>query len=50
MVQLTAESVILFEVGTNTPKTLTQAEFATRFAGTAFQLALETKGIHRMAC
>ena len=45
VVQLTAESVILFEVGTNTPKTLTQAEFATRFAGTAFQLALETKGI-----
>ncbi|OIR13933.1 toxin RTX-I translocation ATP-binding protein [mine drainage metagenome] len=45
IVQMTAENVILFEVGTNTPKTMTQAEFATHFAGTAFQLALETKGI-----
>jgi subfamily B ATP-binding cassette protein HlyB/CyaB len=45
VVQMTAESVILFEVGTNTPQTLTQAEFAARFAGAAFQLALETKGI-----
>ncbi len=45
VVQMTAESVTLFEVGTNTPKTMTQAEFAERYAGTAFQLALETKGI-----
>ena len=45
VVHMTVESVILFEVGTNTPKIMTQAEFATRFAGTAFQLALETQGI-----
>jgi subfamily B ATP-binding cassette protein HlyB/CyaB len=45
VVQITAENVTLFEVGTNTPGTMTQAEFATRFAETAFQLALETKGI-----
>jgi subfamily B ATP-binding cassette protein HlyB/CyaB len=45
IVQMTAENVTLFEVGTNTPKTLTQAKFAARFAGTAFQFALETQGI-----
>ncbi|BCK87233.1 vitamin B12 import ATP-binding protein BtuD [Sideroxyarcus emersonii] len=45
VVQMTTESLILFEVGTNTPKAMTQVEFATRFAGVAFQLALETKGI-----
>ena len=45
IVQIKDGNVILFEVGTNQPKTMTQAEFAARFAGTAFQLALETKGI-----
>ncbi|MBI5436498.1 MAG: peptidase domain-containing ABC transporter [Nitrosomonadales bacterium] len=45
IVQISDESVILFEVGTNTPKTLTPTEFAKRYAGTAFQLALETKDI-----
>ena len=45
VVQISDESVILFEVGTNTPKNLTHVEFTERFAGTAFQLALETKGI-----
>jgi subfamily B ATP-binding cassette protein HlyB/CyaB len=45
IVQVKDDSVTLFEVGTNQPKTLTHAEFAARFAGTAFQLALETKGI-----
>ena len=45
IVQVKDDSVTLFEVGTNQPKTMTQAEFAARFAGTAFQLALETKGI-----
>ena len=45
IVQIKDDSVILFEAGTNQPKTLTQADFAARFAGTAFQLALETKGI-----
>lgn len=37
--------MILFEVGTNTPKVMPLAEFTARFAGTAFQLALETKDI-----
>ena len=37
--------VILFEVGTNTPKEITLSEFATRYAGTCFQLAPESKGI-----
>ncbi len=45
VVQASDTSVVLFEVGTNQPKTLTHAEFAARYAGTAFQLALETKGI-----
>jgi subfamily B ATP-binding cassette protein HlyB/CyaB len=45
VVQVTAESVTLFEVGTNTPKVMLHEELATRFAGAAFQLALETKGI-----
>ena len=45
VVKIEQGNVILFEVGTNQPKTMTQAEFAARFTGTAFQLALETKGI-----
>lgn len=45
IVQIKDGSVILFEVGTNQPRTMTLAEFSTRFAGTAFQLALETKDI-----
>ncbi|OFZ65845.1 MAG: ABC transporter [Betaproteobacteria bacterium RBG_16_56_24] len=45
IVQINDDSVILFEAGTNQPGTLTQAEFAARFAGTAFQLALETQAI-----
>lgn len=45
VVQISDESVILFEVGTNTPKTMAHTEFYARFAGTAFQLALEAKGI-----
>ena len=45
IVQIKDDNVILFEVGTNTPKTMSLPEFSTRFAGTAFQLALETKGI-----
>ena len=45
VVQSNADSIILFEVGTNTPKTMTHAEFARRFAGSAFQLALASKGI-----
>ncbi|OIQ99416.1 toxin RTX-I translocation ATP-binding protein [mine drainage metagenome] len=39
------DNVTLFEAGTNTPKLITHVEFAERFAGTAFQLALETQGI-----
>jgi len=45
IVQIKDDSVTLFEAGSNTPKTMTQAEFAARFAGTAFQLALETQSI-----
>jgi ATP-binding cassette, subfamily B, bacterial HlyB/CyaB len=43
VVQVTAEQVVLFEAGTNTPKTLTHAEFASHYVGTAFQLALDAK-------
>ena len=39
------DNVTLFEAGTNTPRLITHAEFAERFSGTAFQLALETQGI-----
>jgi subfamily B ATP-binding cassette protein HlyB/CyaB len=45
IVQIKDDSVTLFEAGTNQPRTMTSAEFAARFAGTAFQLALETKAI-----
>ncbi|MEO8342459.1 MAG: ABC transporter transmembrane domain-containing protein, partial [Gallionella sp.] len=45
VVKIEQGNVILFEVGTNQPRTMTQAEFAARYADTAFQLALETKGI-----
>jgi subfamily B ATP-binding cassette protein HlyB/CyaB len=45
IVQIKDGHVMLFEVGTNTPKTIPQAEFDARYAGTAFQLALETQDI-----
>ena len=45
IVKIEQGSVTLFEAGSNTPKTITTAEFDARFAGTAFQLALETQGI-----
>ncbi|MGB8598823.1 MAG: peptidase domain-containing ABC transporter [Burkholderiales bacterium] len=45
IVQMKDDKVMLFEAGSNSPTTMSTAEFATRFAGTAFQLALETKGI-----
>ncbi|EFK97813.1 toxin secretion ABC transporter ATP-binding protein, partial [sediment metagenome] len=45
VVQANTDSMILFEVGTNTPKVMSHAEFATRYVGSSFQLALETKGI-----
>ncbi|MDO8262398.1 MAG: peptidase domain-containing ABC transporter [Gallionella sp.] len=45
IVQIKDGSVTLFEAGTNTPRVMALVEFAARFAGTAFQLALETKGI-----
>jgi subfamily B ATP-binding cassette protein HlyB/CyaB len=46
IVQIGAEGVTLFEVGTNTPKVMPHAEFASRYAGTAFQLALETQAVN----
>ncbi len=45
IIKLEHGSVTLFEVGNNTPKTLTTIEFAARYAGTAFQLALETQDL-----
>ncbi|MGV8933461.1 MAG: peptidase domain-containing ABC transporter [Gallionellaceae bacterium] len=39
------DTVTLFKAGNNAPKTMTTAEFAARYAGSAFQLALEIKGI-----
>jgi subfamily B ATP-binding cassette protein HlyB/CyaB len=45
VVQIADDNVVLFEAGTNTPKTLTRAEFAACYVGTAFQLALESKVI-----
>jgi subfamily B ATP-binding cassette protein HlyB/CyaB len=46
VVQVNEQHVILFEAGSNTPKTLTHAEFETRFAGTAFQLALTNQAVN----
>jgi subfamily B ATP-binding cassette protein HlyB/CyaB len=45
VMQANDQTVILFEAGTNTPRTLTLAEFAKRYTGTAFQLALESHPI-----
>jgi subfamily B ATP-binding cassette protein HlyB/CyaB len=45
VVQAKADGIVLFEAGTNTPKTLTHGEFAACYTGTAFQLALQSKGI-----
>jgi subfamily B ATP-binding cassette protein HlyB/CyaB len=45
IVQINDGNVVLFEAGSNTPKTLTQAEFAASYAGTVFQLALNAKTI-----
>ncbi|OIQ98690.1 toxin RTX-I translocation ATP-binding protein [mine drainage metagenome] len=39
------DTVILFEAGTNTPKPIAHTEFAERFAGAAFQLALEHQSL-----
>ncbi|WP_041741634.1 peptidase domain-containing ABC transporter [Collimonas fungivorans] len=43
IVQINDGNVVLFEAGSNTPKTLTQDEFAASYAGTVFQLALNAK-------
>ena len=40
VVQINDQGVLLFPAGTNTPQTLTHAEFAAGYAGTVFQLAL----------
>ena len=42
VIQADAGQVVLFEAGTNTPHVLPAAEFAGRYAGTAFQLALQS--------
>ncbi len=46
LIQATADTFTLFESGTNTPKTLTLAEFTTRYTGTVFQLALESQPVN----
>jgi ATP-binding cassette, subfamily B, bacterial HlyB/CyaB len=45
VVQADAEKVLLFAAGTATPQTLTPSEFAGRYAGTAFQLALAADAV-----
>jgi subfamily B ATP-binding cassette protein HlyB/CyaB len=45
VVQVTAEQVIFFEAGTNTPNTLSHAEFGARYAGTALQLVLASRSV-----
>lgn len=45
IVQIGTEGVTLFEAGTNTPVTLTVDQFANRYMGTAFQLALNPKDL-----
>jgi len=45
VVQATGDQVVVFEAGNNAPKALTHAEFAARFTGTAFQLALAAKPV-----
>lgn len=45
LVQATETSVVLFEAGSNTPKTLSLADLAARYTGTAFQLAPETQAL-----
>ena len=46
VVQATSEQVTLFEAGSNTPKTLTIAQFDAAFTGTVFQLALAANAIN----
>ncbi|MEW5890108.1 MAG: ATP-binding cassette domain-containing protein [Pseudomonadota bacterium] len=43
LVQAEDEAVTLFEAGTNTPQSWPAAQFAARYAGTAFQLALQSR-------
>jgi subfamily B ATP-binding cassette protein HlyB/CyaB len=41
VIQANAERIVLFDAGTNAPTSLPVPEFAARFSGTAFQIALE---------
>lgn len=45
VIQADAEKIVFFEAGTNVPKLLSKAEFAARYAGTAFQLAQVQSGL-----
>ena len=45
VIQSSETELVLFEAGTNTPRTVSHAEFASRFTGTAYQLAVEAQGI-----
>ena len=46
VVQATAEHIVLFEAGSNVPKTLSLAEFEHAFTGAVFQLATVTKAVN----
>ena len=45
VVQADGEHIVYFPAGSNTPAKVTHAEFAQRYAGTAFQLALKLKPV-----
>jgi len=45
VVQADGEHIVLFKAGSNTAVKLTHAEFAACYAGSAFQLALNTKAV-----
>ena len=45
VVKVEEGNITLFEAGTNTPSTILVSDFDSRFAGSAFQLALVTEGV-----
>lgn len=44
--QSSEDGVVLFEAGTNTPRTMGHAEFDAAYTGSAFQLALASKSVN----
>ena len=45
IVQVTAEAIVFFAAGTNTPQTLSPAQFAERYTGQVFLAALNTEAV-----